>query len=182
MGFGVPRKAVTKRVDNVWLMSSIQEIPLTTIDGDPTALSQFADRAVLVVNVASKCGLTPQYSGLEQLARDYADRGLTVIGVPCNQFMGQEPGSAEEIKTFCSTTYGVTFPLLEKTDVNGAGRHPLYAELTKTPDADGAAGDVQWNFEKFLLAPGGQVVNRFRPRTEPNAPEVVAAIQAVLPA
>jgi glutathione peroxidase len=159
----------------------IQEIPLTTIDGDPTALSQFADRAVLVVNVASKCGLTPQYTGLEQLARDYADRGLTVIGVPCNQFMGQEPGSAEEIKTFCSTTYGVTFPLLEKTEVNGDGRHPLYEELTKTADADGAAGDVQWNFEKFLLAPGGAVVNRFRPRTEPNAPEVIAAIEAVLP-
>jgi glutathione peroxidase len=162
-------------------MSPIHEIPLTTIDGEPMSLSQFADRAVLVVNVASKCGLTPQYTGLEKLARDYADRGLTVIGLPCNQFMGQEPGSADEIKTFCSTTYGVSFPLLEKTDVNGAGRHPLYAELTKTPDADGAAGDVQWNFEKFLIAPGGQVANRFRPRTEPEAPEVIAAIEAVLP-
>lgn len=162
-------------------MSPIQEIPLTTIDGGAMDLSQFVNRAVLVVNVASKCGLTPQYTGLEQLARDYADRGLTVIGVPCNQFMGQEPGSAEEIKTFCSTTYGVTFPLLEKTDVNGAGRHPLYAELTQAPDVDGAAGDVQWNFEKFLLAPGGAVVNRFRPRTEPNSPEVIAAIEAVLP-
>ena len=101
--------------------------------------------------------------------------------MPCNQFMGQEPGTAEEIQTFCSTTYGVTFPLLEKTDVNGADRHPLYAELTKTADADGEAGDVQWNFEKFLLAPGGEVVNRFRPRTEPDAPEVIAAIEAVLP-
>jgi glutathione peroxidase len=160
----------------------IQDIPLTTLDGDPISLSQFADRAVLVVNVASKCGLTPQYAALQKLASDYADRGLTVIGVPCNQFMGQEPGSAEEIKTFCLTTYGVTFPLLEKTDVNGAGRHPLYAELTQTPDGDGAAGDVQWNFEKFLLAPGVRVVNRFRPRTEPDAPEVVAAIEAVLPA
>jgi len=173
--------AVIKRADTLWRMSAIEDIPLTTLDGDPLSLSQFADRAVLVVNVASKCGLTPQYTGLQQLARDYADRGLTVIGVPCNQFMGQEPGNADEIKTFCSTTYGVTFPLLEKTDVNGAGRHPLYAELTKTPDADGAAGDVQWNFEKFLLAPGGAVVNRFRPRTEPNAPEVIAAIEAVLP-
>ncbi len=161
--------------------SPIQDIPLTTLDGEPLSLEQFGGRAVLVVNVASKCGLTPQYSGLEKLARDYADRGLTVLGVPCNQFMGQEPGSAEEIKTFCSTTYGVTFPLLEKTDVNGADRHPLYAELTKTPDAEGAAGDVQWNFEKFLLAPGGRVVNRFRPRTEPDAPEVIAAIEAVLP-
>jgi glutathione peroxidase len=177
----IPRATIIKRVDTVWRMPPIQDIPLTTIDGDPIALSQFADRAVLVVNVASKCGLTPQYTGLEKLARDYADRGLTVIGVPCNQFMGQEPGSADEIKTFCSTTYGVTFPLLEKTDVNGAARHPLYAELTKTPDADGAAGDIQWNFEKFLLAPGGQVVNRFRPRTEPEAPEVIAAIEAVVP-
>jgi glutathione peroxidase len=159
----------------------IQHIPLTTLDGRPTALSQFADRAVLVVNVASRCGLTPQYSGLEKLARDYADRGLTVIGVPCNQFMGQEPGTAEEIQTFCSTTYGVTFPLLEKTEVNGAGRHPLYVELTKTPDRDGLAGDVQWNFEKFLLSPDGAVVNRFRPRTKPDAPEVIAAIEAVLP-
>ncbi|HNM93893.1 MAG TPA: glutathione peroxidase [Mycobacterium sp.] len=160
---------------------TLTDIPLTTLDGKPTSLADYADRAVLVVNVASKCGLTPQYGALEQLARDYADRGLTVIGVPCNQFMGQEPGSPEEIATFCSTTYGVTFPLLAKTDVNGADRHPLYAELTRTADAGGEAGDVQWNFEKFLLAPGGKVVNRFRPRTEPDAPEVVAAIEAVLP-
>ena len=136
---------------------------------------------MLVVNVASKCGLTPQYGALEQLARDYDDRGLTVIGVPCNQFMGQEPGTAEQIATFCSTTYGVTFPLLAKTDVNGADRHPLYAVLTETADAGGEAGDVQWNFEKFLIAPDGTVVNRFRPRTEPDAPEVIAAIEAVLP-
>ncbi len=134
---------------------TLTDIPLTTLDGRPTSLADYADRAVLLVNVASKCGLTPQYSALQQLAQDYAERGLTVIGVPCNQFMGQEPGSAEEIQTFCSTTYGVTFPLLAKTEVNGPGRHPLYAELTKTPDADGEAGDVQWNFEKFLIAPGG---------------------------
>ena len=160
---------------------SLNDIALTTLGGEPTSLQNYAGRAVLVVNVASKCGLTPQYAALEQLARDYADRGLTVIGVPCNQFMGQEPGTAEEIETVCSTTYGVTFPLLAKTDVNGADRHPLYAELTKTADADGAAGDVQWNFEKFLIAPDGSVVNRFRPRTVPDAPEVVAAIEAVLP-
>jgi glutathione peroxidase len=160
---------------------NLSEIPLSTLDGTPTSLAEYADRAVLVVNVASKCGLTPQYGALEQLARDYGDRGLTVIGVPCNQFMGQEPGSAEEIQTFCSTTYGVTFPLLEKTDVNGPDRHPLYAELTKTADVGGDAGDVQWNFEKFLLAPGGAVVNRFRPRTVPDALEVVEAIEAVLP-
>jgi glutathione peroxidase len=162
-------------------MTSLTDIALTTLDGRPTTLAELADGAVLVVNVASKCGLTPQYTALEQLAKDYGDRGLTVIGVPCNQFMGQEPGSAEEIQTFCSTNYGVTFPLLAKTDVNGAERHPLYAELTKTADSTGEAGDIQWNFEKFLLAPGGEVVNRFRPRTVPDAPEVVAAIEAVLP-
>ncbi|KGI69886.1 glutathione peroxidase [Mycolicibacterium rufum] len=160
---------------------TLTEIPLTTLDGRATTLGDLADGAVLVVNVASKCGLTPQYSALEQLARDYADRGLTVVGVPCNQFMGQEPGSAEEIQTFCSTTYGVTFPLLAKTDVNGPDRHPLYAELTRAADDSGEAGDVQWNFEKFLLAPGGEVVRRFRPRTVPDAPEVISAIDAVVP-
>ena len=118
----------------------LTDIALTTLDGQPTTLGQLADGAVLVVNVASKCGLTPQYTALERLAKDYRDRGLTVVGVPCNQFMGQEPGSAEEIAEFCSTTYGVTFPLLEKTDVNGEGRHPLYAELTKTADDAGEAG------------------------------------------
>jgi glutathione peroxidase len=160
---------------------TVTEIALTTLDGRPTSLADYSDHAVLVVNVASKCGLTPQYTALEQLAKDYGDRGLTVLGVPCNQFMGQEPGTAEEIQTFCSTTYGVTFPLLAKTEVNGPDRHPLYAEMTKTLDADGQAGDVQWNFEKFLIAPGGKVVNRFRPRTVPDAPEVIAAIEAVLP-
>jgi glutathione peroxidase len=159
----------------------LTDIPLTTLDGQSTTLSELADGAALVVNVASKCGLTPQYSALEQLAKDYSDRGLTVIGVPCNQFMGQEPGTAEEIQTFCSTTYGVTFPLLAKTDVNGPERHPLYEELTRTADSSGEAGDVQWNFEKFLLAPGGKVAKRFRPRTVPDAPEVIAAIEAVLP-
>jgi glutathione peroxidase len=162
-------------------MTSLKEIALTTLDGRPTTLAELADGAALVVNVASKCGLTPQYTALEQLAKDYGDRGLTVIGVPCNQFMGQEPGTADEIQTFCLTNYGVTFPLLAKTDVNGDDRHPLYAELTKTADDSGEAGDIQWNFEKFLLAPGGNVVNRFRPRTVPDAPEVIAAIEAVLP-
>ncbi|MEW5811192.1 MAG: glutathione peroxidase [Actinomycetota bacterium] len=160
---------------------TITEIPVTTLDGTATTLGELAGGAALVVNVASKCGLTPQYTALEQLAKDYRDRGLTVIGVPCNQFMGQEPGTAEEIQTFCSTTYGVTFPLLAKTDVNGADRHPLYAALTQAPDDSGDAGDVQWNFEKFLIAPGGEVVRRFRPRTEPDAPEVIAAVEAVLP-
>ena len=160
---------------------SLTDISLTTLDGASTSLADYVDGAVLVVNVASKCGLTPQYTALERLAKEYGERGLTVIGVPCNQFMGQEPGTAEEIQAFCSSTYGVTFPLLAKTDVNGADRHPLYAELTKTADADGEAGDVQWNFEKFLLAPGGEIVGRFRPPTEPDAPEVINAIEAVLP-
>ena len=161
-------------------MTDIQNIEVQTIDGATTSLGKFAGSAVLVVNVASKCGLTPQYEGLEQLAKTYGDKGLTVVGVPCNQFMGQEPGTAEEIATFCSTTYGVTFPLLEKTDVNGDARHPLYAELTQATDADGEAGDIQWNFEKFLVNADGEVVNRFRPRTEPTDPTVVAAIESVL--
>ncbi|MFC1399885.1 MULTISPECIES: glutathione peroxidase [Streptacidiphilus] len=161
---------------------SLYDIPLHTLSGEETTLDAYQGKAVLLVNVASKCGLTPQYSGLERLQQQYGDREFTVLGVPCNQFAGQEPGSAEEIQTFCSTTYGVSFPLLEKIDVNGESRHPLYAELTQTPDADGEAGDVQWNFEKFLLSPQGEVVGRFRPRTEPEAPEVVAAIEAQLPA
>ncbi|KOU53345.1 glutathione peroxidase [Streptomyces sp. WM6378] len=161
---------------------SLYDIPLRTLTGEPTSLADYEGRAVLLVNVASKCGLTPQYAGLERLQKEYGDRGLTVLGVPCNQFGGQEPGTAEEIGTFCSATYGVTFPLLEKTDVNGEGRHPLYAELTKTADANGEAGDIQWNFEKFLLSPRGEVAARIRPRTEPEAPEVVALIEANLPA
>ncbi|MBT0568513.1 glutathione peroxidase [Williamsia sp. CHRR-6] len=160
-------------------MTSINDIALTTLKGEPTTLGAI-DGAKLVVNVASKCGLTPQYTALEKLAQDYADRGLTVIGVPCNQFGGQEPGTADEIETFCSTSYGVTFPLLEKTEVNGAGRHPLYAELTAVADDTGEAGDIQWNFEKFLVDADGTVVKRIRPRTEPDAPEVIEAIETVV--
>ncbi|MFI6080917.1 glutathione peroxidase [Streptomyces sp. NPDC051217] len=161
---------------------TVYDIPLRTLSGEPTSLAAYKGRAVLVVNVASKCGLTPQYEGLERLQQTYGERGLTVVGVPCNQFAGQEPGSAEEIETFCSTTYGVSFPLLEKSEVNGENRHPLYAALTERADAGGEAGDVQWNFEKFLISPEGEVVGRIRPRTEPEAPEVVAAIEAQLPA
>ena len=160
---------------------TLKDIAVTTLDGQQATLAQLSDGATLVVNVASKCGLTPQYTALEKLAKDYGERGLTVVGVPCNQFMGQEPGTAEEIQTFCSQNYGVTFPLLEKTDVNGEDRHQLYTELTKAVDSDGQAGDIQWNFEKFLVAPDGAVVNRFRPRTEPDASEVISAIEAVLP-
>ncbi|MBH5333613.1 glutathione peroxidase [Streptomyces pactum] len=161
---------------------SLYDIPLRTLSGEPTTLGEHRGKVLLLVNVASKCGLTPQYAGLERLQQRYAGRGFTVLGFPCNQFAGQEPGTAEEIETFCSATYGVTFPLMEKIDVNGEDRHPLYAELTRTADAGGEAGDVTWNFEKFLVAPEGEVVGRFRPRTEPEAPELVAAIEARLPA
>ncbi|ACZ89232.1 glutathione peroxidase [Streptosporangium roseum] len=160
---------------------SIRGISVRTLSDAPTTLAELAgDRAVLIVNVASKCGLTPQYTGLVELHRAYADRGLTVVGVPCNQFMGQEPGSAEEIQEFCSTTYGVDFPLLAKTDVNGEDRHPLYASLTQAPDADGQAGDVQWNFEKFLVSREGEVLARFRPAVEPGDPALIAAIEKSL--
>jgi len=163
-------------------MSDLLELPVTTLDGKPATLGELtAGKAALVVNVASRCGLTPQYGALEALHEQYADRGFTVIGVPCNQFMGQEPGTAEEIAEFCSATYGVTFPMTEKVEVNGPGAHPLYRELTATADAQGEAGDVQWNFEKFLLSPDGEVVGRFRPKIQPDAPEVRAAVEAVLP-
>ncbi|MFI6292394.1 glutathione peroxidase [Nonomuraea sp. NPDC050790] len=160
---------------------SLRDIPVRTLADVPTTLAELAgDKALLIVNVASRCGLTPQYSGLVKLQQEYGPRGFTVVGVPCNQFMGQEPGSAEEIQEFCSTTYGVDFPLLEKTDVNGADRHPLYTELTETADAEGASGDIQWNFEKFLVARDGTVAGRFRPGTEPGSPELTRAIEGVL--
>jgi glutathione peroxidase len=160
---------------------SIYDVPVKTLQGEPTSLKDHEDEAILFVNVASKCGLTPQYEGLERIHERYRDRGFTVIGVPSNQFAGQEPGTAEEIEAFCSMTYGVTFPLLEKTDVNGDDRHPLYEQLTQVADAEGKAGDIAWNFEKFLVAPGGTEVKRFRPLVEPEAPELVEAIEAVLP-
>ena len=158
----------------------LTDIALTTLDGNPTTLAELADGAALVVNVASKCGLTPQYTALEKLAQDYGDRGLTVIGVPCNQFMGQEPGSAEEIREFCSTTYGVDFPLSEKIEVNGDDRHPIYDELTKVADAEGYDGDIRWNFEKFLVAADGSVVGRFRPQVDPHDADLVKAIDGLL--
>ena len=160
---------------------SIYEHQLNRLDGGTLDLRDYEDKAVLIVNVASKCGLTPQYEGLEKIHERYAEQGFTVLGVPCNQFLGQEPGTSEEIATFCSTTYGVTFPLAEKVEVNGDGRHPLYEELTAVPDAEGKDGDVAWNFEKFLVAPGGKVT-RFRPQVEPEDPALVDAIEAALPA
>jgi glutathione peroxidase len=161
---------------------SIYDVEIASLDGAPLPLEQFEGKALLVVNVASKCGLTPQYEGLERLQERFASRGFSVLGVPCNQFAGQEPGEAEEIRTFCSTTYGVTFPMTEKVEVNGERRHPLYQTLTDIPDASGEAGDIQWNFEKFLVSPSGEVKARFRPSVEPEAAEVVAAIEEVLPA
>jgi glutathione peroxidase len=160
---------------------SLYDIELTTLAGEPTTLADLRGKAVLIVNVASKCGLTPQYNGLERLQERFADRGFTVVGVPCNQFGNQEPGTAEEIQTFCSTTYGVTFPMMSKINVNDPDRHPLYQELVQTMDADGAAGDVQWNFEKFLVDPEGKVVNRFRPMTAPDDTAVLSAVESVLP-
>ncbi|MGD0704035.1 MAG: glutathione peroxidase [Trebonia sp.] len=161
---------------------TIYDIPVKTLSGEDSSLGALAGKTLLVVNVASKCGLTPQYAALEALHSRLADRGFSVVGFPCNQFAGQEPGSAEEIEQFCSTTYGVTFPMFEKVEVNGEDRHPIYDRLTSVPDASGEAGDVQWNFEKFLLGPDGAVVARFRPRTVPDDPEVLAAIEEHLPA
>jgi glutathione peroxidase len=159
---------------------TVHDIDLQTLTGDPATLGDFAGSAILVVNVASKCGLTPQYEGLQRLHDTFAGRGFTVAGFPCNQFGAQEPGSSEEISEFCSLNYGVTFPMFAKIDVNGSGRHPLYTELTEVADADGEAGDIQWNFEKFLIGRDGKVLGRFRPLTDPEAPELVSAIEASL--
>jgi glutathione peroxidase len=156
-------------------------LALTRLDGSPAGLADFDGQALLVVNVASKCGFTPQYAGLEALYERYRDRGLTVLGFPSNQFGSQEPGSAEEIAEFCSATYGVTFPMFAKTDVNGPGRHPLFERLTQTADAEGEAGDVAWNFEKFLVSPAGEVVARFRSSVAPDDPALLEAVESVLP-
>ena len=161
---------------------TLYDIPVKTLSGDDSSLGALAGKTLLVVNVASKCGLTPQYTGLEELHERFADHGFSVVGFPCNQFGGQEPGSADEIAEFCSATYWVTFPMFEKIEVNGAGRHPVYDLLTAVPDTDGEAGDIQWNFEKFLVGPDGAVIARFRPMTAPDAPELVTAIEANLPA
>lgn len=159
---------------------SIFATPISSLQGTDAVLSSLDGTVTLVVNVASKCGLTPQYEQLEQLQKKYSDKGFSVLGVPCNQFMGQEPGTAEEIATFCSSTYGVTFPLTEKIDVNGDNRHALYEALTSVADAEGVNGDIRWNFEKFLVARDGSVIARFHPKTAPDAPEVIAAIEGAL--
>jgi glutathione peroxidase len=162
-------------------MSSVSEIPVKSLAGQDTTIGAHLGKAALVVNVASKCGLTPQYTALEQLQKTYGDRGFTVLGFPCNQFGGQEPGSAEEIETFCSTTYGVTFPLFDKIEVNGEHRHPVFTELTSVQEREsGEAGDVAWNFAKWLIDADGEPVARFSPRTTPDSPEVLAAIEKLL--
>lgn len=161
-------------------MTDIRDIPLTTIDGETTSLAEYDDRVMLIVNVASRCGLAPQYEKLEELQKTYGDRGFTVLGFPSNQFL-QELSDTDAIKEYCSTTWGVTFPMFEKVKLNGRNAHPLYRELTKTEDAAGKAGRVKWNFEKFVITPDGSV-HRFRPTTEPDAPEIVELIEAALPA
>ncbi|MFM9453009.1 glutathione peroxidase [Streptomyces europaeiscabiei] len=159
---------------------SVLDVQIDALKGGSADLSQYAGQAVLVVNVASKCGLTPQYTGLEALQARYAAQGFTVLGVPCNQFLGQEPGSADEIAEFCSATYGVTFPMTEKVEVNGEGRHELYQRLVDHADAEGHTGDIRWNFEKFLIGRDGSVVARFSPQTEPEAAELVAAVEKAI--
>lgn len=159
---------------------TLNEIPLVTLDGKNITFEEYKDQAVLVVNVASKCGHTPQYEKLEKLHQEYGARGFTVLGFPCNEFAGQEPGTAQEIQEFCTANYGVTFPLFEKTRVNGNRAHPLYSLLTETPDAAGLAGKVKWNFEKFVISPAGDIT-RFRSSVQPDAPEVITAIESVLP-
>ncbi|HEU5144750.1 MAG TPA: glutathione peroxidase [Dermatophilaceae bacterium] len=160
---------------------SLLDTKIARLDGTPTTLGDITgSKPALLVNVASKCGLTPQYATLEKLHERFAPRGFTVVGLPCNQFGGQEPGSAEEIEEFCSATYGVTFPMTEKIEVNGEGRHPLYAELVRTPDTEGRGGDISWNFEKFLIDGSGTVVARFGPKTQPDDPAVISAIESLL--
>ena len=160
---------------------SIYDTEVKDLEGSPADLKDYQGKVLLLVNVASHCGLTPQYAGLQKLHETFGDKGFEVLGFPCNQFMGQEPGTPDEIKTFCETSYGVTFPLFEKIDVNGANRHPIYEQLVSTPDAEGHTGDIRWNFEKFLVSPEGEVVGRFSPVVTPEDDALVAAVEAQLP-
>ena len=159
---------------------SIFNVKIQGLTGGTDVLGGVANKVVLVVNVASKCGLTPQYTGLEALHNEFAGQGFSVVGVPCNQFGAQEPGSAEEITTFCSTTYGVAFPLTEKVDVNGSARHALYEKLTPVQDGEGHSGDIRWNFEKFLVGKDGTTVVRFGPMVAPDDAVLRAAITKAL--
>ncbi len=160
---------------------TLYDIPVTTIDGRETTLAEWAGHVLLIVNVASECGLTEQYRALQELQEEFAMRGFFVLGFPCNQFGGQEPGTEEQIADFCDANYGVTFPLFAKIDVSGESAHPLYRRLTQVADADGEAGDVAWNFEKFVIDDSGEIVGRFRPRTEPDDDAIIDLIEEHLP-
>jgi glutathione peroxidase len=162
-------------------LAAMWTTPIHTLQGQPTTLGAFKGKALLVVNVASKCGLTPQYTALEALQKKYEARGFSIVGFPCNQFGGQEPGSAEEIQQFCSATYGVTFPMMEKIEVNGDARHPVYQQLVTVADDGGHTGDIRWNFEKFVIGADGETVTRFSPKVTPDDPSVIGAIEAALP-
>ena len=162
-------------------MTAIYDVEAKLLEGDPVTIGEYKGKALLIVNVASRCGFTPQYEGLQALYDRYKDQGLEILGFPCNQFLQQEPGTEEDIREFCSTRFGVTFPLFRKTDVNGEDRHPLYEILTEKPDKDGNAGDVQWNFEKFLVSPEGDVVGRYRTGITPEDPKLLADVESVLP-
>jgi len=166
---------VTKELDSIW------DLQLKTVRGKPAKLADFKGKEILVVNVASQCGNTPQYATLEALQKKYESKGFTVVGFPCNQFGAQEPGSSEEIAEFCSTNYGITFPIMEKVEVNGPNRHEVYKALTPIPEAGGQAGDIRWNFEKFVISADGTKVTRFAPKTQPDDPKVIAAIENGLP-
>jgi glutathione peroxidase len=166
---------VTKELDPMW------NVPIKTLKGEPTTLAAYKGKALMLVNVASQCGNTPQYATLEALQKKYEAKGFTVIGFPCNQFGGQEPGTAEEIGQFCAKNYGITFPIMEKIDVNGAGRHDIYKALTPIADAGGHDGDIRWNFEKFVISADGTKVTRFSPKQKPDDPAVIAAVEAALP-
>jgi len=159
---------------------AVYDVSISSLDGEPGALADRKGNVTLLVNVASFCGLTPQYTGLENLHQRYGDQGFSVIGIPCNQFGAQEPGTPDEIQTFCSTNYNVTFPLTEKIEVNGEGRHDLYQQLTPTADAEGHTGDIRWNFEKFLIGRNGDIVARFSPLVEPESDDVVSSIEKAL--
>ncbi len=161
-------------------MTTVHDFTLPTLKGEPKALRDYAGHVLLLVNVASKCGLTPQYEGLEALQRRYAGRGFSVLGFPCNQFMGQEPGTPEEIESFCKTTYDVTFPLFAKLDVNGPGRAPLYAHLVASDVGPEPAGDIAWNFGKFLVGRDGTILARFSPKVRPDDAALVAALEKAL--
>lgn len=171
----------TKEAQPQHALGPMWTAPIKTLQGKPTSLAAYKGKALMIVNVASQCGYTPQYATLEQLQKKYEPKGFTVIGFPCNQFGGQEPGTAEEIATFCSTNYGITFPITEKIEVNGPARHPIYQELTPVADEAGYKGDIRWNFEKFVVSADGTKITRFHSKTKPDDPKVIAAIEAALP-